>query len=60
MKRRQPNSNYLIKEMIKLEKFEEAMLATDENVDYFEEKAQEQRDLYHEAAQGHIRKRFGD
>jgi uncharacterized protein YdcH (DUF465 family) len=52
---KQPNSNYLIREMIKLGKFDEAMNAAKENEDHFEKLADEQRDLYHEAATGYVR-----
>lgn len=54
-RRRQPKGDFLIEEMIKLGRYKEAMDAADENVEYYEKKLEEQRELYHKASLGYVR-----
>jgi hypothetical protein len=48
-KHRPPHMAYKIRELIKLNKFDEAQKCTDENVAFYDEKIGEQQDLFLEA-----------
>jgi hypothetical protein len=46
---KQPNSNYMINELIKMGHYDKAQKATDENVVFFDKQIEEQQDLFVQA-----------
>ena len=46
---KQPNSNYLINELIKMGHYDKAQKACDENVEHFDKQIGEMQDLYVQA-----------
>ena len=51
-KHRPPHGVYKIQEMIKLEKYDEAQLCTDENIEFYRAKIEAQQQLYLDAQCG--------